>query len=194
MKHTVLSVVTTVLAIVVAASSMSAQSLSAAYDSSRQVKLQGPVTRIDWVNPHAYLFLDVKDATGTITNWAVEFGNPLELEKDGWKRSALHIGDVVTVEGILARTESRRAQAKSVVLTRTAKRLFAPAPRRAAALAAPAPRWPDGQIRLGPPAGKKGYWGTPSSKVLVDKSAGNIPMSDDGLLINLADADKVAPL
>src|SRR2546430_7670737 len=56
------------------------------------------------------LFIDVKDATGTITNWAVEFGNPLELEKDGWKRSALHIGDVVTVEAILARTESRRAQ------------------------------------------------------------------------------------
>ena len=173
---------------------MSAQSLSAAYDNSRQVKLQGPVTRIDWVNPRAYLFMDIKDAFGTITNWAVEFGNPLDLEKDGWKRSALHIGDVVTVEGSPARTESRRALAKSVTLTRTGKKLFTPAPRRAAALPAPAPRWPDGQVRLGPPAGKKGYWGVPSTKVLVEKSAATVPMSDDGLLVNIADADKVAPL
>src|SRR5437588_6728034 len=124
MKHIVSSVVTTLLAIMLAASPMSAQSLSATYDSSRQVKLQGPITRLDWVNPHAYLFIDVKDASGTITNWAVEFGNPLELEKDGWKRSALHVGDLVTVEGVPARGESRRAQAKSVVLTRTGKRLF----------------------------------------------------------------------
>src|ERR1700674_3694659 len=107
MKKTLLMIVVTmVLASVLAAAPMSGQSLSAAYDSSRQVKLQGPVTRIDWVNPHAFLFMDVKDAAGTVMNWAVEFGNPLDLEKDGWKRSALHIGDLVTVEGIPARTES----------------------------------------------------------------------------------------
>src|ERR1700676_5038897 len=154
---------------------------SSAYDGTRQVKLHGAVTRIDWVNPRAYLFVNVRDSGGTITNWAVEFGNPLDLEKDGWKRSALHIGDVVTVEGSPARTEARRALAKSVTLTRTGKKLFTPAPRRAAALPAPAPRWPDGQVRLGPPAGKKGYWGVPSTKVLVEKSAASVPMSDDGL-------------
>jgi hypothetical protein len=194
MKHTLLlSIVTMVLASLLVAPQTSAQSLSATYDSSRQVKLQGPVTRIDWVNPHAYLFLDVKDTAGTVTNWAVEFGNPLELERDGWKRSAVQIGDVVSVEGIPARTESRRAQARSVVLMRTGKKLFVPAPRRAAAAPAPAPRWPDGQVRLGPPAGKKGYWGAPSTKVFVEKTAVNVPMSDDGLLVNIADADKVAP-
>src|SRR5437762_419156 len=173
MKHTVLSVAKIVLTVLLAAiPSFSQQSLSATYDNGRQVKLQGPVTRIDWVNPRAYFFVDVRDAAGTTTNWAVEFGNPLELERDGWKRGALHIGDLVTVEGAPARTESRRAQAKSVVLTRTGKKLFTPAPRRAAAAPAPAPRWPDGQMRLGPPTGKKGYWGSPSTKVLVDKSAG----------------------
>src|SRR6266478_4066436 len=89
---------------------------SATYDSSRQVKLQGPVTRIDWVNPHAFFFIDVRDAAGIVTNWAVEFGNPLDLERDGWKRSTLHISDVVTVEGSPARDESRQAFARSVVL------------------------------------------------------------------------------
>jgi hypothetical protein len=79
------------------------------------------------------------------------------------------------------------------VLTRTGRRLFAPAPRRAAVPAAPAPRWPDGKIRLGPPPGKTGYWGAASSQVLINSGAAKVPMSDDGLLVNIADADKIAP-
>src|SRR5438876_7065548 len=182
------------LTIVFAASSLLSQrNFSTTYDSGRQVKLQGIVTRIDWVNPNAFFFIDVKDATGTVTNWAIQFGNPLELEKNGWKRSTLHIGDAVTVEGTPARGTARQAFAKSVLLTRTGKRLFASAAARAAAPAAPAPRWPDGQPRLGPAAGKKGYWGTASAKVLVENSAAKVAMTDDGLLLNLADTDKVAP-
>jgi hypothetical protein len=172
----------------------SQRSFSATYDGSRQVRLQGAVTRIDWVNPHAFLFIAVRDAAGTVANWAVEFGNPLELERDGWKRSSLHVGDVVTIEGNPARGDSRQAFAKSVVLTRTGKRLFvAPAaPPAAAAVRTPTPRWPGGQVRLGPPAGKKGYWGKPSAKALVENGA-NVRLNDDGLLLNLADVDKVAP-
>jgi hypothetical protein len=166
---------------------------SAAYDTSRQVKLQGTVTRIEWVNPNAFVFIDVRDATGTIANWAIQLGNPLDLERDGWKRSTVHIGDLVTVEAIPARGEARQAMAKTIMLTRTGKRLLAPSTKRAATPAAPAPRWPDGQIRLGSPPGKKGYWGTASSRVLVESTAAKVPMTDDGLLLNLADADKVAP-
>jgi hypothetical protein len=55
------------------------------------------------------------------------------------------------------------------------------------------PRWPDKQIRLGPPEGRKGYWGVASAKALVDSSAGTIAMNDDGLLANLSDVDRVAP-
>src|SRR5665213_3076410 len=97
---------------------------SATYDSARQVKLKGAVTKIDWVNPHAFFSINVVDAAGTTTNWAVEFGNPLDLEKDGWKRTAFHIGDVVTVDGILARGENRQVFAKSVVLACTKAKLF----------------------------------------------------------------------
>ena len=167
---------------------------AATYDSERKVTLKGAVTRIDWVNPRAYFYVDVLDATGTIENWAVEFGNPLELEKDGWKRTALHIGDVVTVDGSPARGPGKQALAASVVLARTGKKLFtAPAPRRSATASQPAPRWPDGRVRLGPPPGKKGYWGAASATALVENTASKIPMSPEGILANLADADRVAP-
>ena len=192
MKYSVLGLA--LAALVWAAPVFSQRPFSSTYDSSRQVKLQGIVTRIDWVTPSAFVFIDVRDATGLTANWAVEIGNPIELERDGWKRSVVQIGDTLTVEGIPARSEARQASAKSVVLMRTGKRVFAaPATRRAAA-AAPAPRWPDGQIRLGPSPGKAGYWGAASAKVLVENTAAKIPMTEDGLLTNITDADKVAPL
>jgi hypothetical protein len=170
------------------------QPFSATYDRSRQVKFQGTVTRIDWVNPHAFFFVDVRDAAGIVLNWAVEFGVTSDLERDGWKRSTLRIGDQVTVEGIPAQSTTRQAFATSVVLTGTGKRLFGAVSRRASGPARqPAPRWPDGRISLGPPAGRKGYWGAASAKALVETSAAKIPMNDDGLLVNVSDADKVAP-
>src|SRR5262249_39795469 len=120
MKHAAFAATTAILGILLAVAPVSSQrTFSATYDSGRQLKLQGVVTRIDWVNPNAFFFIDVKDAAGTVANWAVEFGNPLELERDGWKRSALHIGDAVTVEGLPARDPARQAFAKSVVLART---------------------------------------------------------------------------
>jgi len=115
---------------------------SSTYDTTRQVKLQGVVTRIDWVNPTAFVFVDVRDAAGTVSNWAVEIGSPIELERDGWKRSALHIGDAINVDAVAARGGARQASAKSIVLTKTNKRVFGPAAaRRTAATPAPAPRW-----------------------------------------------------
>ena len=87
-----------VLAMLLAACAF-AQS-SSTYDASRPVRLTGVVTRVEWANPHAFFFLDVRDAGRAITNWAVEFGNPLDLEKNGWTRNSLHIGDSVNVLGI----------------------------------------------------------------------------------------------
>jgi hypothetical protein len=195
MKHAALHVFGLSLGVLLTVAPVTSHHPNAAtYDTERQVKLQGPVTRIDWVNPHAYLFVDVRDASGVVTNWAVEFGNPVDLERDGWKPSTLRIGDVVTVEGNPARGLSKQAFAKSVLLARTGRRLFVPpnTPARAAARE-PTPRWPDRQVRLGPAPGKKGYWDMPSAKALVENSATKIPMNDDGLLLNLADADRVAP-
>jgi hypothetical protein len=168
---------------------------AATYDSSRQVRLNGVVTRIEWANPNAFFFVNVKDSAGTVTDWAVEFGNPLELEKSGWTRNSLRVGDTVRVEGVPAREPRSQAFAKSVTLANTGKKLFVAAPKKplTATLKEPAPRWPDGQVRLGPLPGEKGYWATTGANALVDKTAGKIAMNDEGLLENLSDAERVAP-
>ena len=166
---------------------------SANYDSGRQVTLKGSVTKIDWINPRAFLYIDVRDPAGTITSWAVEIGNPLDLEKDGWKRSSVNIGDSVSVEGFLARGERRAVSAKSVVLARTGARLFNATNAKRTATSEPAPRWPDGQIRLGPAPGRKGYWGAASASSLMENTGAPVVTNDEGLLKNLADADRVAP-
>ena len=68
------------IVILASVASVSAQR-SAIYDTERQVRLEGPVTRVEWVNPRAFLFIDVRDGSGVVANWAVEFGSPIELER-----------------------------------------------------------------------------------------------------------------
>ena len=168
---------------------------SAIYDNERQVRLEGPVTRVEWVNPRAYLFIDVRDASGVVTNWAVEFGNPIDLERNKWSRQTLRLGEIVTVEGVPARGPKRQALARSVIHKASGKRLFeSPATRPATSRPAPAPRWPDGRVRLGPAPGQKGYWGNASAKALVESANPPVRVNDDGLLLNLSDADRVAPM
>jgi hypothetical protein len=180
--------------VLVSATVFAQASISETYETGRQVKLKGAVTRIDWVNPRAYVFMNVKDAVGTIANWALEIGGPLDLERDGWKASTVKIGDVLIVEGIPARGSARRALATSVVLARTGTKLFVASNKGTATrpVSRPPPRWPDGHVRLGPAPGKKGYWGTASAATLVETGA-VVATNRDGLLVNLADADKVAP-
>jgi hypothetical protein len=167
----------------------------ATYDVTRSLRIEGPVTRVEWVNPHAFVFVDAKDATGTVTNWAVEIGNPIDLEARNWKKTSVKIGDVVRVDGNLSRDPSPQLFATSILLTRTGRPVFSAAPARVVRLGVkqPAARWPDGQVRLGPEPGKKGYWADASSRTLVDSTAGRVRMTDDGLLSNLNEVDKVAP-
>ena len=192
MKHTGLAVA---MGILLASAHLLAQSgFSVTYDNSRSVSLKGVVTRIDWVNPHAFIFINVPDAAGTAANWAVEIGNLFDLERDGWKHTSVQIGDAVNVDGIPARGQKRQAFAKSVVLGRTGAKVFAALNKKPApAPAEPAPRWPDGHVRLGPPPAKKGYWSTTGSSALVERGNPPIRMNGEGLLSNLADAGRVAP-
>jgi hypothetical protein len=183
------------LFIVLASALVSAQR-SAVYDSDRQVRLEGAVTRVEWINPTAFVFIDVRDPGGVVANWAVEVGNPIELERHKWTRRSLRIGDIVTVDGVPVRGPDRQALARSIVHKGSGKRLFeVPAARAAGAVrSTPAPRWPDGQVRLGPAPGQKGYWAAIGPKTLVESTAANVRMNDEGLLANLADADRVAPM
>ena len=166
--------------------------IAAKFDPAKSVALTGVVVQIDWANPHVHLFIDVKGAS-LITNWAIELESPFDLQKSGWGRDTLKLGDLVTVQGIAARDGSKQAWANSIVVGGSNKRVFTlAAPRRNNQAAKPTPRWPDGQPRLGPVPGERGYWANPGSTVLVQSGA-NVQTDPDGLLRNLADIDKVAP-
>jgi hypothetical protein len=100
-------------------------SFAAEFDSTKPVKLTGKVTKVEWTNPHAYFYLDVADETGKVTNWSVELGGPGALVRLGWTRTSMKAGDVVTVEGTLARYKDSLANARSVLLTSTGQKLGA---------------------------------------------------------------------
>ena len=98
-------------------------SFAAEYDRAKPVTLTGTVTKVEWMNPHVYFYVDVKDESGKVTNWACELGNPAGLYRRGWKKEALKIGGTATVAGSLAKDGSNRANANTVTLD--GKRLFA---------------------------------------------------------------------
>jgi hypothetical protein len=101
-------------------------SFAAEYDSKQPVKLTGAVTKVEWMNPHVYFYIDVRDEqTGKITNWAWEMGAPAVIQRNGWTRNSMKIGDLVTVEGSRAKTGLPHGNARSVVLTATGKKLGA---------------------------------------------------------------------
>ena len=91
--------------------------------STKPVTITGAVTKIEWTNPHIYLYVDAKDTAGALANWAVEMGNPLQLIRLGWTRNDMKIGDSVTIDGWLARDGSKLLNAKSVVVA--GKKMFA---------------------------------------------------------------------
>jgi hypothetical protein len=78
------------------------------------------------MNPHTFFYIDVKDEkTGKVTNWAMEMGSPNGLMRNGWTRNTMKIGDVVTVEGSMAKDGSPTGNARTVVMAKTGQRLFA---------------------------------------------------------------------
>ena len=111
--------------IITAAPVMAHHSFAAEYDSKRPVTLKGVVTKVDWTNPHVYFYMDVTDEGGTVTNWAFEMGPPGLLQRAGWNRNLLKVGDEVTVEGTLAKDNSKQANARSVTMTNTGRKLGA---------------------------------------------------------------------
>lgn len=98
---------------------------SAQYDPEKTASLTGVVVKVEWLNPHAYFFIDVTDeATGAVTTWACELTSPVGLMRRGWTRNSLQIGEVVEVDGALARDGGHAINAAAVVLTATGQRLF----------------------------------------------------------------------
>ena len=99
-------------------------SFAAEFDAAKPIKLTGTVTKIEWMNPHAYFYVDVAGEAGKVDNWGMEMGSPNGLMRQGWSRNSLKIGDVVTVEGSRAKDGSNVGNARSVTLA-NGTRLFA---------------------------------------------------------------------
>ena len=98
-------------------------SFSAEFDAAKPIKLTGIVTKVEWTNPHVWFYINVKDeATGEVTNWGAEMGPPHGLQRSGWRRETLKIGEQVSVDGFLARNGENRMNARTVTLTTTGAR------------------------------------------------------------------------
>jgi hypothetical protein len=91
-------------------------SFSAEFDSSKPVKLNGAVTKLEWTNPHIWVYLDVKEENGSPAKWQCEGGPPNTLTRNGWSKDSLKAGDTVTIEGWLAKDGSKTCDMRSVKL------------------------------------------------------------------------------
>jgi hypothetical protein len=177
-----------------AASLLAQRTAPPVYDAARTVRLEGAVTKIEWATPYTFVFVNAREPGGSMANWAVRVGGPDDLERTGWKPGTVRIGDIVVAEGAPATPAGRHIAARSVVLKAGNRRLFtAGGAARAPAGSAPAPRWPDGRVRLGAAPGQKGYWGAASARALVENAGAAVRMNEEGLLANQADAGRVAP-
>jgi hypothetical protein len=167
----------------------------AKFDDTKTSTITGVISDVDWKNPHVHVFVNVKKGNDA-ENWAVELESILDLTRNGWNEETVHPGDQVTVNGILARNGSRQIWSKSFKLTKTGKEVFTVAEAKPPAVLAkrPTPRWPDNVPKLGAPsASAQGYWAYPSATALVEDGV-KVEMSKHGLLKNIADASKVAPM
>ena len=100
-------------------------SFAAEFDASKPVSISGTVTKVEWMNPHVWFYMDVKDSSGKASNWGVEMGSPNGLMRTGWNRNSMKPGDVIRVEGSRAKDGGNVANARSVTLAATGQKLFA---------------------------------------------------------------------
>ena len=97
-------------------------SFSVQYDDTRPITIQGWLTKVEWTNPHVYFYLDVVGEETDVENWAFEMVAPIVLERRGWTRNTLQIGEEIEVDGYLARDGSRLASAETLLIVRTGER------------------------------------------------------------------------
>lgn len=99
----------------IASPSLAHHSGAAEFDSNKKIDLTGTVTKMEWVNPHAHFYIDVKGPDGKVTNWNLELASPSILIRNGWRKDSVKEGDVVTVTGSQARDGANLGIANTIV-------------------------------------------------------------------------------
>ena len=113
MKHLMIVVG---LAVAMAQPASGHHSFAAEFDANKPVTLQGSVTKLEWQNPHIWVYLDVKDDRGNTQPWQCEGGPPNTLTRNGWSINSLKVGDLITIDGVLAKDGSKTCNARAVKL------------------------------------------------------------------------------
>jgi hypothetical protein len=124
MRIKLMAVAAAAALLLTAASALAHHSFTAEYDAKKPVTLTGTVTKVEWMNPHIFFYVDVKDSDGKVTNWRGEGGNLSGLMRRGWRKDSLKVGDTVTIEGSLAKNGQPLVNARTVTLA-DGKKLFA---------------------------------------------------------------------
>ena len=128
MKTTLVSVLAVAAGLLAATAPMLAHhSFAAEFDGQKPVSVKGTVTKVDWVNPHSWIYIDVKSDDGTVVNWGLETGPPNILYRAGWRKDSVKEGDIISVDGFAAKDGSHTMAARQV-LTSDGKKLFAGSP------------------------------------------------------------------
>jgi len=198
MKHFVRLFAASAAMFLAVASASAQHTVAAKFDLTKPATLTGTVTQIDWANPYVHILMKVPGTNPAApARWAVELESAILLAKNNWSATTVKPGDVIKVEGPTARDGTKQISGRTVTLMSTNKSVFngynGTPPAKPTVAAAPTPHWPDGHPRLGPTPGQTGYWGNPSATSLV-QSGVTVAMDAYGLLKNIADVDKVAPM
>jgi len=107
----------TICALLLAAMPAAAHhAFAAEFDSDRPVKVRGTITKIEWVNPHAWIYVDVKSPDGKVVNWHFELGPPNALFRLGWRKDAIPVGTEVEITGFRAKSMEATANGRSIIL------------------------------------------------------------------------------